>query len=329
MIQDSRLASLTPEQKRLVADNLGLVGVHLKRRVADFGGPGSGREWEDLFQEGCLGLIRAAQTYHEHREIPFAAFALPRIHKAVRRALAMKSRPVPIGTHGRKALKAESRAGRGERRNTEKVDYALRDDRLGGERSRDRKAISRSQQRETVGERLRRKYERAVERASESLSQSPSVRHDRHALLNVLVHERFLIPDDEERRPLRRIARDTGSSYARVAQCDKRMADAIRTILEGDPEFRELQRRTRSNPAGTVAKIDGPFERYLADASADQFSRLYRNADPSARGRMLAALLDRSQEHLNHLIRGRFRSASSDERERIMDMARLATASAQ
>ena len=70
-------APLTDEQRRLVRKNIGLVAVHLRRYVRNLEVPRSDREWEDLFQEGCLALIRAALTFRTERGIPFAAFALP------------------------------------------------------------------------------------------------------------------------------------------------------------------------------------------------------------------------------------------------------------
>ncbi len=65
---------------------MGLVAVHLRRYVANLGEPRRDREWEDLFQEGCIGLIRATVRFRPERGITFAAFALPRIHNAVSKA---------------------------------------------------------------------------------------------------------------------------------------------------------------------------------------------------------------------------------------------------
>ena len=84
------LDALSEVQRRRVRENLGLVGLHLRKHVRNLRTPRREREWEDLFQEGCLGLIRAAVDFAPEREIPFAAFALPRIHHAV--SLALQSR---------------------------------------------------------------------------------------------------------------------------------------------------------------------------------------------------------------------------------------------
>ena len=87
------VSALTETQRRLVARNLGLVGLHLRRNVSNLAAPRRDREWDDLFQEGCLGLIQAAILFREDRGIAFAAFALPRIRNAVSRA------SLPVSAH--------------------------------------------------------------------------------------------------------------------------------------------------------------------------------------------------------------------------------------
>ena len=87
---------LTDQQRRIVNENIGLVAVHLRRYVTNLSQPRRDREWEDLFQEGCLGLIDAATRFRAERGIPFVAFALPRIHNAVSKALQAKFSTVRI-----------------------------------------------------------------------------------------------------------------------------------------------------------------------------------------------------------------------------------------
>lgn len=84
---------LTGEQAALVRDNLGLVGVHLRKRVVGSGPSLPRDQWDDLFQEGCVGLIEAALRFRAERGIAFAAFALPRIRTAVDRAFVRKVVP--------------------------------------------------------------------------------------------------------------------------------------------------------------------------------------------------------------------------------------------
>ncbi|MCC7293149.1 MAG: hypothetical protein IT449_13905 [Phycisphaerales bacterium] len=104
------LPRLSDAQRRLVADNCGLVAVHLRRHVFNLREPRRDREWEDLFQEGCIGLLRAAVRFDEAAGIPFAAFALPRIHQAV--SLAIQERFSLVRDPGRSRRNRRSAAER-------------------------------------------------------------------------------------------------------------------------------------------------------------------------------------------------------------------------
>ena len=52
---------MTPEQQRIVEENMGLVGKVIKDKVHGLGQPGT-PAYEDLFQTGCIGLCKAAVT---------------------------------------------------------------------------------------------------------------------------------------------------------------------------------------------------------------------------------------------------------------------------
>ena len=52
---------MTNEQRKLVEDNMGLVGKVIKDKVHGIGQPG-GYSYDDLFQIGCIGLCKAAMT---------------------------------------------------------------------------------------------------------------------------------------------------------------------------------------------------------------------------------------------------------------------------
>ncbi len=67
------------ERNRLVSENLGLVHSCCRRFV------GRGIEYDDLFQAGCLGLIRAAEGYDILRGATFSTYAFPAILGEIRR----------------------------------------------------------------------------------------------------------------------------------------------------------------------------------------------------------------------------------------------------
>jgi hypothetical protein len=157
-------------------------------------------------------------------------------------------------------------------------------------------------ERETVGERLRDKYERAVGRAGERLSLGASSRGDRNKLVRILTEQRFLVPQDEDRTALRQIARETKSSYARVAQCDKQLGEGVKAELEADPEFRVLRRRAKSEMDGTDSVIDDELDRNLGAAAASEFLDRLAKAAPDDRGRMILHLLDTAQRDLDRIV---------------------------
>lgn len=380
--QENSSAMLTDEQRRLVRENVGLVAVHLRRNVVNHRNPKWEGEWDELFQEGCLGLIRAASVYRAERGIPFAAFALPRIHNAVSRAILTKfniiyipprrsSRndgpsigvrrdeeargpkvfalsshltdrgrastespspcPLPLeggeGSNERPCAPLFPQRGRGitedARSQWEKGDLEeVRSQRgrgvIEGPRSRCQMPEADSASRSTVGERLREKYERAVKEAAQTVSGRASTRGDREQLVRALVEERFLVPEDDLRRPLRHIARDTRSSYGRVADCDRQLHVEIRRTLEADPEFHALQKLCKTDPVGGELRIDEDLECRLAGITAAEFTRRFAAAQRDERASMLQSLLELSPGDLEDIVQSRVATLPTDARERLL-----------
>lgn len=331
---DKTRLPLTDEQTRLVSENVGLVGVHLRRYVTNLSQPRRDREWEDLFQEGCLGLIDAARRFRVERGIPFAAFALPRIHNAVSKALNTKFATVYIpprrtggGSPGASGGNSESESGRDGGRPGPRLMTDVRpsvrslsemDEHNCCHARRDHAESGCS---DTIGSRLRAKYESAVGAAAERAAGKTSTRGDREELVHILKEERFLIPDAESRRSLRQIARDTRSSYARVAQCDKQMGDRIRRTLDADPEFGELRRRKRADPLGDEMPIDAEIERGLVSACADEFVRRFGAADERTRAGVLHTVLEVSNSDIKGIVRKRFATLPRSTQVRLLEEA--------
>jgi RNA polymerase sporulation-specific sigma factor len=66
-------------REEFVKENLGLVHS-ICRRFA-----GRGIEYEDLYQAGCLGLVKAVDAFDEKRGFAFSTYAVPVIMGEVRR----------------------------------------------------------------------------------------------------------------------------------------------------------------------------------------------------------------------------------------------------
>jgi RNA polymerase sporulation-specific sigma factor len=68
-------------RNRIVSENLGLVHMALKRFA------GRGYEMEDLFQIGCIGLLKAADRFDPALGYTFSTYAVPLIIGEIRRFL--------------------------------------------------------------------------------------------------------------------------------------------------------------------------------------------------------------------------------------------------
>jgi len=327
MIHGTRRGALSTPQRKLVQDNLGLVAVHLRRYVSNLAQPRRDREWEDLFQEGCLGLVNAAERFDPDRGIPFAAFALPRIHNAVSRALYTRFTTIrsPLSRTRSQRDAVRSNAAKDDTPRVPKTVgmSTLVERNLCGPGGRE----SSEPRKDTIGQRLRTKYEDAVRRAARFVGDQPSTRGDRAELVDRILDERLLIPQAETRHTLRRLARDTQSSYARVAQCEKQIKDLVRTALRADPEFVALEQLAREQRHGCESLFDDAAAQRLQSASMHEFMRRYQRADRTNRARMLHDVLRLSQAHTARILSTCFSRLSPRVRARVLkDTAALATA---
>ena len=67
------------ERDCFIEENMGLVHAICKRFV------GRGIEYDDLFQAGCIGLIKATDAFDSERGIMFSTYAVPVIMGEIRR----------------------------------------------------------------------------------------------------------------------------------------------------------------------------------------------------------------------------------------------------
>jgi len=310
---------LTERQKKLVRDNMGLVAVHLKRHVANLAVPQRDREYDDLFQEGCLGLMRSAARWDPAGGIPFAAYALPRIHNAISMALRCKFATIyvpPRRADRRRAGDTAAHPGDRDRPRTRTISDVQ------WKTLADAPVVPAPNDRsETVGDRIREKYEQTVRRAAFRLKQQRSARGDRDELMRLIVHERLLVPNAESQRSLRQIARDTASSYARVAQCAARLTGAIQRMLEHDPEFTELLAWARRHPDGFAARVDDDIERAVARVAADECVRRFEHGCETERASVLYAVARHAHADLPRLVRRAVNSMSRVDRHGLLNEA--------
>lgn len=71
--------SPNPERDEMICNNMGLVHSCARRFL------GRGIEYDDLFQAGCVGLIKAADGFDPSRGLQFSTYAVPVILGEIRR----------------------------------------------------------------------------------------------------------------------------------------------------------------------------------------------------------------------------------------------------
>lgn len=92
------LSPLTKEQRIKVEENMGLVGKVIQDSVHTLGA-GSMFGYDDLFQIGCLGLCKAAQTDKPGHTVAFSTYAYRLIRNEIYTELeraTRRGREVPL-----------------------------------------------------------------------------------------------------------------------------------------------------------------------------------------------------------------------------------------
>ena len=69
------------DEDKLVTENMGLINMAIKRYL------GFGVDYEDLFQIGAVGLIKAARGFDASKNLKFSTYAVPMIIGEIRRYL--------------------------------------------------------------------------------------------------------------------------------------------------------------------------------------------------------------------------------------------------
>ncbi len=308
-----RLRPLSRQRAALVEKNIRLVSVHIRRNVPRTARGRVTRDVDDLFQEGCCGLIDAAQRFNPRSGIKFAAYALPRIRRAINQALAAS------GTIA-SPRKVRDRPAHGSAGATRPRVLPLTFDPADG-RSRPDPDAGESDR--TIGDRIREKYEMGLRVAvRRELASGLCSRK----LVRRISEHRCRVPEPLDREPLRSIAQATGCSESRAARCSRRMERSIRSVLGSDAETRRLAMVCRRDPDGTSGVITSEIGGDLRRAGAASFVAALHGANRAVRTRILAQMVRDLGEPTAQVI-GRMFVALKPEQadryvERLLDEAR-------
>jgi RNA polymerase primary sigma factor len=93
--EEAKLARRIERGDLEAKDRLVLANTHLVAPVAARY-RNQGLPWADLIQEGCIGLIRAAEKFDHRRGHRFSTYATWWIRQAIARAVALKGRPIRL-----------------------------------------------------------------------------------------------------------------------------------------------------------------------------------------------------------------------------------------
>lgn len=323
---------LTDEQRSQVEQNLGLVNVHIRRFVSLPRSPHRQREYDDLYQEGCLALMQAAKTYDPRRHGPFAAYAIPRIHHAI--SIALYERFATVRVPAKSIKRARER-----RRNLSEADrhrpepalvdtHSLADGSLDGPviteaRHRPSRAAQESgrpwrREEPTLRSRLREKYEAAVREAANRLKRSARGRQDRDALIQRFVEDRLLVPEPDARTSKRQLARDFKCSIGRVQSCEDALIAEIRALLSFDEEFQAMIKLVRRDDEAMDRVIDGALAAELNDIALNGFAGAFACLPADQQAEVLRELVRQTIGSLSRYAARLFGRLNAQERVRCL-----------
>ena len=302
----SPLPALSDEQQRLVRENIGLVGVHLRTRVPTPSQPMRHREHEDLFQEGCLALARAAARYNPKTDGKFGAYALARIRGGVFAALHERFSLIRIPPH---ALQKHSQFVTV---NAIENTGGITEDKLPAET---RRSASPLAEQKTVRHAIRERFERAIRRALAELRTRQWRRRDPTPIMARLADERLLVDASNAQTPLRQIARDFGISSGRASAYEQQLVDRVREHLTGDLLLPHLLSLARQNEAGLQAVIDEEQRAQLKQAQCDAFAGRFRNLERPQQAQTLCRMIERSAVTIEEVACNLYRLTRMDDAE--------------
>ncbi|NLX14827.1 MAG: sigma-70 family RNA polymerase sigma factor [Phycisphaerales bacterium] len=292
---------LDERQKKLVADHLGLIGVHLRSRVSKPRSPTRQKEHEDLFQEGCLALMRAAQRYRPGQHGAFAAYALPRIRGAIYTALHRRFCLIQTPPQTWVARYRKVQDGPPEPVVQELTPRMQIADPSGGQAG------------ETLRHLLRRRFEQAMRRALREVEARPWRRRHPGLVMRRVVAERLLVAREEERISLRQIARECGVSNSRASAYEKLLLGALRDHFLADPQAKAIMRIASAGPEGLNAVADESVRQQLRKAQLESFAGRFRKMARAEQAERIYSMIEHSAAAVEEVVMNLYRLTLSED----------------
>lgn len=300
-----RLPALTLAQQELVRRHMGLVGVHLRNRVPTPRRPRRQREYDDLFQEGCVALARAAARWNPERDGVFAAYALPRIRGAIFRALHDGFTLVRIPARAAANFRKQSPgAGMSPPVHVLEINDELEKAMTVPHRD--------SRPNETIRHALRRRYELAVRRTLEQMRQRTWRQRNPTPIMARIAEERMLVNSERERTALRQIARDFNISSGRASEYERNFVTAVRETLEADVQIRTLLEMAAEDANGQDGIVDAERQTRLRQVEIAAFEERFLRMSQADQAQAIYSLIERSSHCVPEIARNLFCLTLSD-----------------
>jgi len=279
---------------------MGLVGLHLKNRVPTPCQPTRLREYEDLFQEGCMALVRAAATYNAKRHGPFASYALPRIRGAIHAALHEYFTMIRVPTRAVKRAKKDADDLRYPA--LQGVQELLPDI---------ARQLSANVTSEGCGETIRhaihQRYIRSVQLALTDLQTCSWRQRNPLPIMRRIAAERLLISHEDERTPLRQIARECGVSCGRVSAYEHQLRDTVREHFADDPQLPLLMTFACEDAQNYSGVIDDHRHRLLTRADIDHFAERFAQLDRPKKAEVVFDLIEQTASTVSEVVLNLYR----------------------
>lgn len=304
--RDAFAGRLTEAQQELVVQNIGLVGLHLRNRVPTPRRPTRMRERADLFQVGCMALIRAAIRYDPASHGPFPAYALPRIRGAIFTAVheyfATIRVPRDVIVRRRKELALNGRTSiqrlpivhqwRGQA-NIVTPHRAVTETQEWGD--------------PTIRALARSRFERAVQAALEELKSRRWRRRDASEVMARIAAERILVSPSPQQTRTRQLSSLLGVSSGRISEYEQLLRETIQQHLSRDALLPLLLQFAREDPAGMDGCITCERRERLHTAEMKAFESQLAAMERSRRAELLYGLVEQSGKKPDDVIRKLYR----------------------
>lgn len=296
---------LTNAQRQLVESHISLVEMHLSKRVPTSWSPCRGREYDDLFQLGCMALIQAAMSFDPASHGSFSSYALLRIRALIHKALYeyFGTIRVPMSVlkrrlDGRSSTNWPSMATA--QQLTPQIEAVLFMESVVGGSG------------ETIRHRIRFRFERAVRLALRIVAEHPWRNRNPFSVIQRIAQERLLITHERERTPQRQIARESGISSGRIAEYERLLWGTVQEQMTSDPQLPILVQFAEEDSARFDLELTEKQHAILAKADMDAFESEFGRMNRKDKTEVVYRLIEHSSPAVDEVVRNLYRLANTD-----------------